>query len=239
MLTRAQNRPELATSAGFTLIEVLAVLAILGGLMGAAVYGINRLSASDLRDQSMRLAATMQFTWARAATEQVNYRLVLDLDENIYWTEVSDADVVKRIELQEQFHAELEERGRLEEERQERKNARSAGASDFFGADSDPFGITRATQFQRAEDDIVDEKSFRPGIEIHQVITSRQERPITSGKIAVGFFPDGFQEPVIIVLKDEHDGYYSLINEPLTGRVKIYSELIADRDALERGEDHD
>lgn len=237
MAIRPKIQPAHQHPRGFTLIEVLVVLTIVAGLMGAAVYGLGMVTASDLRDQAMRLTAVMKDTWSRAATEQVNYRLVLDLDANSYWVEVSDADVVTRLELQEKFDAD-NKRARLEEERQRDANRRNAAASDLF-VDSDPFGISRATRFEPADSEAIDHKNFRDGIRLHQVLTTAQDTPITQGQVAVSFFPDGFQEPIIIVLKDERGSYYSLVNEPLTGRVKIYSRLIEDRDLLDLGEDND
>lgn len=208
---------------------MLVVLAIAAGMMGAAIYGLNMVTAADLRDEAMRLTSVMQYTWSRAAVEQVNYRLVLDLDENTYWTEVSDAAVVK----------ELSDAGELRRERQQRAESRGEEDSEAMGFDTDPFGITRPTNFARAESAAIDAKNFHDGIEIYQVLTTRQNQPITDGQVAVSFFPDGFQEPVIIVLKDEHGAFYSVINEPLTGRIKIYSRLIEDRERLDQGESDD
>lgn len=224
-----KNRARLAASRGFTLVEMLVVLAIAGGMMGAAIYGLNIVTAADLRDEAMRMTSVMQYTWSRAAIEQVNYRLVLDLDENTYWTEVSDAAVVK----------ELSEAGELRRERAKRIERKGEDDEDSMGFETDPFGITRPTNFTRAESAAIDAKNFHDGVEIYQVLTTRQDNPITDGRVAVSFFPDGFQEPVIIVLKDAHGAFYSVINEPLTGRIKIYSRLIEDRDRLDQGESDD
>jgi len=225
-----KNRLFAAVSRGFTLVETLVVLAIAAGMMGAAVYGLNLITAADLRDEAMRITSVMQYTWSRAAIEQVNYRLVLDLDANTYWTEVSDAAVVKEVsdtnELRRERANRAGDQGRLED-RQD------------MGFETDPFGISRPTDFSRAESAAIEAKNFHEGIEIYQVITTRQDQPITDGQVAVSFFPDGFQEPVIIVLKDARDAYYSIINEPLTGRIKIYSSLIEDRERLDQGESDD
>src|SRR5690554_5107766 len=105
---------------------MLVVLAIAAGMMGAAIYGLNMVTAADLRDEAMRLTLVMQYTWSRAAVEQVNYRLVLDLDENTYWTEVSDAAVVK----------ELSDAGELRRERQQRAESRGEEDGEGMGFDT-------------------------------------------------------------------------------------------------------
>lgn len=226
-----ENRLSAAVSRGFTLVETLVVLAIAAGMMGAAVYGLNIITAADLRDEAMRITSVMQYTWSRAAVEQVNYRLVLDLDTNTYWTEVSDAAVVKQVSDANELRRERAPRGADPAELEARE--------EQMGFETDPFGISRPTDFSRAESAAIDAKNFHEGVEIYQVLTTRQDQPIREGQVAVSFFPDGFQEPVIIVLKDARDAYYSIINEPLTGRVKIYSSLIEDRERLDQGESDD
>ncbi len=212
---------------------MLVVLTIVAGMFAVAIYGMNVLTASDLRDEAMRLTSVMKSTWAQAAIKHANYRLVLDLDSNKYWTEVTDAAVVKRLA------ADDSSEGKLDEQRQDRANEQNAAASDLFGKESDPWGINQPTSFEKAKTAAIDPKNFKDGVQIYEVLTARQERPITSGKVAVGFYPSGFQEPVIIVLKNKRGEYYSLVNEPLTGRVKIYSKLVDDREKLDQGESDD
>lgn len=234
MTSDRPHRLSLTARRGFTLIEMLVVLAIVAGMMGAAVYGLNTVTAANLRDEAMRLTSVMQFTWSRAAVEQVNYRLVIDLDKNTYWTEVSDANVVKALSEAGDLRRQMDKRAENDEIEQE-----EGLDEDSIGYETDPFGISQATSFTRAENAAIEPKNFHDGIEIYQVLTTRQDAPITDGVAAVSFFPDGFQEPVIIVLRDSHGAFYSVINEPLTGRVKIYSRLIENRDRLDQGESDD
>jgi hypothetical protein len=218
-----------------TIIEILVVLMIMAGLAALSLNAVGALSATDLRDDAMRLTSAMKYTWTRAAVNGAQYRMVIDLDSGEYHTEVTDALVVREAPA-----SAGSEEGVLPEEAQERENRKSASASNLFGEESDPFGIHRAPTYEQVEAGALKARAFKSGVKVYEVHVAYQDRPITSGKIAINFFPDGFQQPVIIVLSNEEgDDFYSLVNEPLTGRVKLYSERIEDRDMLMHGEDDD
>lgn len=218
-----------------TLIEVIMVMMIMAIVAGMSVYAVGSLSATDLRDAAMRMTSAFKYTWTRAAVNGAQYRMVIDLDEGSYHTEVTDAPVVAKAPKETG-----DSEGVLPEEAQERENEKNAGASDLFGEESDPFGVHRAPTYEQVEDGALAPKKLEEGIKIHEVHVAYQDTPITSGKVAVNFFPDGFQQPVIIVLSNEEgDDFFSLVNEPLTGRVKLFSKRIEDREMLEHGESDD
>ena len=77
-------------SHGFTLIEILITLAIIGLVMTLGVSGLKRLARSDLRADTTHLAGAMRFLFDRASTTGKTHRLVLDLEGGKYWAEVTD-----------------------------------------------------------------------------------------------------------------------------------------------------
>src|SRR4051812_45300840 len=79
------------TSRGFSLIEIMVVIAIFALMTGGAVYGLRSIAKSDLRATSSRLAGAIRYCFDRAITTGQYYRLVLDLDNNKYWAERSDS----------------------------------------------------------------------------------------------------------------------------------------------------
>ncbi|MFU8804937.1 MAG: Tfp pilus assembly protein FimT/FimU [Bradymonadaceae bacterium] len=203
---------------GFTIIELLVVLVIAAGLMGLGVSMLNILSHSALKDESMRLTSVIKYTYHQAALNNAQYRLVLDLDQGTYHTEVTESPVVpKMIDLE-------SSEGMLPEEAQELEKQYRAKHDLFNERENDPFGMhQRKPSYQRISDGEVEPRSLPDGIRIIRVVTAYQRRPFESGRAAVSFFPNGFQQHVMIYLGDEHGGVSTLVTEPLTGRVRIYS----------------
>src|SRR5256885_591462 len=75
---------------GMTLVEIMVVVAIIGMIMGASVYGFRSIAKSELRSSSAKLAGAIRYCFDRAVTTGAYFRLVLDIDGNKYWAERSD-----------------------------------------------------------------------------------------------------------------------------------------------------
>ena len=79
--------------AGFTLLELLVVLTIIGFLSLLIVPRLGSLGLAQLRSEARRLRAVIQAGYELSVVEKRGYRLALDLDEQCYWLEVqSEAD---------------------------------------------------------------------------------------------------------------------------------------------------
>ncbi|RAL22817.1 hypothetical protein DL240_07950 [Lujinxingia litoralis] len=203
---------------GMTLIEILVVLVIVAGLMGAGISMMGVLTKSKLRDEAMRLTSVIKYAYNQAALNNTQYRLVLNLETGEYFTEMSEAPVVAPQPDDDFAEGLLPEEARALEE-EHRQNKRSL----FDESEDDPFGVSRRVGYERAEEAVVKLTSLRNGIEFESVRLAGRELPLTRGRAALRFFPNGFQQEAVIVLRDESGGRYSLVTEPLTGRVRIYS----------------
>jgi general secretion pathway protein H len=201
-----------------TIIEILVVLSIVAGLMGGGIYMLNILSHSKLKDESMRLTSVITYTYHQAALNNAQYRLVLNLDTGEYHTEVTESPVIPKM-------PDLNtDEGLLPEEARQMEQKRRARHDLFNERENDPFGMhQRRPSYQRIEDSEVKPRTLPEGIRFTKVMTAHQRRPFESGRAAISFFPNGFQQQALIVLTDERGGAYTLITEPLTGRVRIFS----------------
>ncbi|UCE86242.1 MAG: prepilin-type N-terminal cleavage/methylation domain-containing protein [Deltaproteobacteria bacterium] len=74
---------------GFTLLELLAVVMILGLISSLALPYIGRQSSRTLRAQARRIAADLELARERSVVTGVAHRVQIDLDESVYWVESS------------------------------------------------------------------------------------------------------------------------------------------------------
>jgi prepilin-type N-terminal cleavage/methylation domain-containing protein len=71
---------------GFTIIELIAVIFILGLLFGLVVPNLDRVSPKySIRAVARRIASTMEEVRSQAAWEGKTFSIVYDLDQQEYW----------------------------------------------------------------------------------------------------------------------------------------------------------
>ena len=70
---------------GFTLIEIMVVVAIIGVLAGILVPRLPDITASRLKSTARRLAGTITYLYERSAATQLVYRLTLDMESNEFY----------------------------------------------------------------------------------------------------------------------------------------------------------
>jgi prepilin-type N-terminal cleavage/methylation domain-containing protein len=80
---RAKSRPQ-----AFTLIEMLAVLLIMGLVLGIALPNLSLRSERVVLSEAEKLASDLSFTRQRAVATGTTHRIVVDLDGAGWWIEV-------------------------------------------------------------------------------------------------------------------------------------------------------
>jgi general secretion pathway protein H len=227
-----------ARQGGFTLIEIMIVLAIIALVGSLGIRGFRALSRSDLRSSATNLAGAMRFLFDRASTTGKVHRLVLDLEKGRYWAEVSDdkffiprdTESPEALRRREDLEAKEDETARLKEE----KRAAELAASDSSGSGSS-FDLAKLEvgEFKpkRARFAAFKEMAIKPvtlkKAVLHSVYTPRLTEAVTSGRAYVYFFPLGQTEPAIITLTDlAGEAFFSLVAHPITGRVRVYNEEV-------------
>jgi general secretion pathway protein H len=216
------------TQRGFTLIEVMIVLFIVGLVTIVTVVGLRSLFKTDLRATATRMAGSIRYLFDRASTTGKVHRLVLDFDNNRYWAEVTDDAFI--------FAAGKEtEEGRKKEAekiaKEEEAERLAAEKEAFFGSSipskylAKPF-IPKRAKFNAFRETVVKPIALKSDVMFADIYTPRLSRPLSSGRGYVYFFPLGMTEAATIHLWDGKETYYSLIVHPLTGRVTVKNSFV-------------
>jgi general secretion pathway protein H len=217
-------RPTSRAGRGFSLVEIMVVVAIVGLLLGASVYGFRSVAKSDLRSSSSKLAGAIRYCFDRSITTGSYYRLVLDLDTNKYWAERSDDRTYLTTGKEnapgrgQAFDLEAEEKKRDEDDAKQQEMATSIGGQMMT---LDPPPKPKRAKFQTFKDTTLPQVKLTRA-KLFDVFTPRQREPYLKGRAYLYFFPDGHTERSIVRLHDGDD-FYSLVVHPLTGRVEVLS----------------
>jgi prepilin-type N-terminal cleavage/methylation domain-containing protein len=239
----AASRASLSEDAGITLIELIVVLAIVGLLALGVGTGVLRLTRSVLRQDATRIAAVIRTGFDRALASGAHHRLILDLDEKSFHLERCEGKVTIM-------------RARTPEEIAEKE---AAAAEDLRKlAESDPNDVVgqvlgeagrkigggggaAQAPCEPVAGELGKPRSLDKGkeLKIAEVRVEHLEDPVTSGKVTINFFPQGFAERAVVEVSTAQpvgdDDVYSILLHPLSGRVEIRpGELRGKDDFLRR-----
>jgi general secretion pathway protein H len=218
-----------APEAGFTLVEIMVVLVIVGLIAGMSIRGLRALTKSDLRASVSHLSGAMRYLFNRAATTGKYHRLVIDVEKGRYWAEVSDDQFYlprePETEASQKKLAELE--ADLDERDARRKEMAVAAGDDVDMSKVVPMDFRP----KRARFAAFKESALKPvqmkNTVVMDVFTPRVADPVTHGRAYVYFFPLGQTEPAILHLSDlAGETIYSLVVHPVTGRIQIVNEYV-------------
>jgi len=84
---RSRWRP--APEAGFTLIELMLVMFIIGTILAVALPKFSNIGGGSLKHETRTLIGNIQALYGEATFTRRQHRLVFDLGENRYWAEVA------------------------------------------------------------------------------------------------------------------------------------------------------
>lgn len=212
------------TKRGFTLIEVILVVAIMAIVISGATFGLGAITRTRLRSSAFKVTSAARFAYNRALTQGTTTRLRFDFEKNTMAIEETDRPVT--LATDEQLDAEP-------------------------GQAVDPWDLARARIEQPLE--LVKPRSpFQPitnprgkvlerytaqpvgdAISIHALITPHEADTRTDGEGSVYFFPGGLTEHAVIQLTDSSETIYSVEIHALTGKARIHNFAYEPLDELD------
>ncbi len=184
---------------GFTLLEMLAVVLIMGLVASIVIPAVGARSSAQLRDQANHLANDLEFARQRTVMTAVPHRLLVDLDGAAYRVEwwVTDAEMEGLAPPAPDFDAELSAERNLDlaPPREGERSYRPL-----------------PTQLGRTA-------VLADGIEFASIDAGNG--PIQRGAVTITFSRDGTVEPTTIVLIDASGNRFALEVAPLDEAVVV------------------
>lgn len=194
---------------GFTLVELMIVVAVIAVLSAAVLPAVASLSGADARKSAGELAGSLRYLYDTAALRHATCRMVLDLEARTYAAECAPRLVgVARGDQGRPPPDDADLEGRFPDERDAERRRLLAGSR--FGA------------FQ---DRLLRKRELPGKTAIRQVRVEGRREPVTEGKAYVHFFPGGQAERAFIEVADG-DNLYTVVVEPYTGRARVVAGAV-------------
>lgn len=234
--------------AGFTLIELTIALAIAAMVTAVTLSGVNSMTGASLRSAAISLTGAIKMSYDRAIMLKRTQRLVMDLDQGVWWLEFNEdrfALTQTRAEGSEGRKGEGKEPSIFDDD-----NNDSIFDDEVDQEVKKAMGGAKLANFT-ADDASGGRQTLPSGICFSRVWTEHQEEAFTSGIAYLHFFPGGWTEPARIemvehdcrdkpdAVTDRDNDYKTLRIYPLTGRVRSYNRKLELPDTRERGEEDD
>ena len=183
------------SEAGYTIVELMVALAIIGFVTGGAVMGFRSLVRSELRSQSSKLAAAIRYSYDRALTTGAFYRLHFDLDAQTYRLERSESRVLIDTKVSGLSRGRGEDRDKLDKEAAEEDKRALNGLPEELIPPQAP----RRPRFAEYKDATLPEIKLKR-IKVLDILLPREKDPYLTGHAYLHFFPDGHTERAVIHL---------------------------------------
>jgi general secretion pathway protein H len=199
---RRGNAPcrAMASARGMTLIEIMIVLTIVASVMGLTAFSMSGLTASKVRSEALHVAGAVRYVYGRSAINGVRYQLTFAVGGNTLSAQCSEKNIPV---------------ASAETTKEREKASKEDG-------EANPFGVAGGAGTMAACDDtVIRDFTLKDGVTIARVVTSHDEAPVESGDATIGFFPNGFVERSMIWVKGADGGYFTLIVDPMSGRVRV------------------
>ena len=198
---------------GFTLIEVLIVVAVIGVVALAAAPAVSSFTGANARSSAGEIAGASRYLFDTAALRHQTCRLVIDIDAREWWAECTTAAAGSR-----RNQPVMGKDGSVEDD--EKELAR--GFSDEVDAEKRKF-LARA-KFAEFKDRQVQKRKLKGGAAFEKVWTPRSRDPQTKGKAYVYFFPQGQADRAQIPVADGGNAY-TVVTQPLSGRARVVTGI--------------
>lgn len=187
---------------GYTLIEMLVVVALIGLISAFALPSVNNYFKLSLNSATREMASVVKETYNSAAMTGKVYRIVYDFKAGSFWVESGPSTVLLDTT-----------------ETREREQRRKRFAKDSDKPPASEFTMDKSVTRKKI--------SLPRGVDFEDLITEQSSEPITEGTAYTHFFPNGMTEQTVIHLKDNSNHHVTLIITPLIGRTRLVERYLS------------
>src|SRR5688572_15050789 len=228
---------------GMTVLEIMIVIAIIGGMAFIVRSGFRLITKADLVENSNELSAIMRRASQLAIEHGEMHRVVIDLDGHYFAVEVCQGQTA--IVRNEALRADPEDIKRAKEKGQQRLNELPPDALAAGDADE---AVKRATavaghhiadrQCAPATDGATGDSrglgwqrklKAEKGVKFKEIWVQHRDESATKGQVAIYFFPVGSAEKAVVEITDGSETFTVLVHG-LTGRVELRDGPLKDVD---------
>ncbi|MBC7692456.1 MAG: prepilin-type N-terminal cleavage/methylation domain-containing protein [Methylotenera sp.] len=206
-LSRSRTSRLHASDQGFTLIEMLVVIALIGLIGLFAIPSISGVFKLSLGTATREMASVIKETYNSTAMTKKVHRLVYDFKAGQYWVESGPESLL----LDTADTRQKEERRRRFTKPNEKE---------------EPSAFTLDKSVTRKK------LTLPRGVEFEDVVTEQTKEPLTEGKGYTHFFPHGIIEQTVIHLKDNANHHVTLVIQPLVGRTHLIERYVKAEEAV-------
>ncbi len=164
---------------GFTLIELMVVVAIIALLIVVGAVSIGAIRGADVEATGSVMAGAMTYLSSRAVHDNKTYRLVVDMDARRFYTETTDDEDPCSRFIPDDAQAGL-------------NNEAEAEAP----ADDEEAPVEGASFAQKKG--FLLQGEFQPDTNVSAILTSHHIEPQTTGRAAIYFYPNGQAERALV-----------------------------------------
>jgi len=249
---------------GFTLVEMMIALAVVGLMLGVGVVGIRRATQANLRDAAVEITAMLREAYERATRSGLHQRVVFDLSEQVLRLETCEGSITLRKTDEEEVSDEKDiERVRETAERMQRalqapRTLASAGQvspssiPEIVSASSPEKAVEAAAalagvlvgsarcHLAQGRSGLADGLPLiravdkESGISIRRIHVQHLREPVSDGLVSINFFPLGYAEKAVVEVVDKNGGEYLLLVHRLTGKVEVRRDDFDPEDHMRR-----
>lgn len=214
-----------------TILEVMITLAIVGLMMMVGYMGLRSARQSDLREDTMKVAAALRIAQTTATQTGSHHRVVFDLDEQSFHLERCEGEIrLQRFDpgeepTQKELQEKLEDRVSKSGETSELLEASSPKEATDTAAALAGVRVGAARCQPLTEEEIPFGGGMQGvrtdrGISIRNVYAQHVRGAADEGRVTINFFPLGTAEKAIVEVASEKSAY-SLLVHRLSGRVAL------------------